>query len=98
MNPLFQALNGANNPAMNPAGQSAAPMVGGPLGAFNSVLQRARQIASGFSNPVQMVRNYFPDVPDDISGNPEQIIGWLQQTGRVDPQTVQTVRQMMGGR
>ena len=68
----------------------------GPFGALNSVFQRANQLASSFQNPQQMVQQYFPDAPAEVAGDPDQLIGWLQQTGRVSPQMVQMARQMMG--
>jgi len=108
MNPLFQALCGGFGAMQNGGRQNVQAMAGGLTGGFQgglqgglqggmqNILQRARQIASGFQNPQQFVRQYFPDVPADVSGDPEQIIGWLQQTGRVNPQMVQMARQLMG--
>lgn len=96
MNPLFQALNGAMGaPAANMS-QQPMPMQGGPLGALQNVMQRAQQIAGSFNNPQQIIQQYFPDAPAEIRGDPNQLIGWLQQTGKVNPQMVQMARQMMG--
>ena len=92
MNPLFQALTGG----MGMPGQNAMPMQGGPMGALQGAMGRARQLASMFQNPQQIVQRYFPDAPAEISGDPEQLVGWLQQTGKIDPQMVQMARQMMG--
>ena len=104
MNPLFQALCGGLGASQSGGQQNVQAMAGGLTGGFpgglqggmQNILQRARQIASGFQDPRQLVRQYFPDVPADVSGDPEQIIGWLQQTGRVNPQMVQMARQLMG--
>lgn len=96
MNPLFQALSKGSTPMQNTMGQTASPMMGGPFGALQGVVQRAQQIAGMFQNPQQMVQRYFPDAPAEVSGDPEQLIAWLQQTGRVNPQMVQTARQMLG--
>ena len=96
MNPLFQALQGGSVPAQIPGGQNVQPTAGGPLGALQSVLQRAQQIAGGFRDPQQFVKQYLPDAPAEIQGDPNQLIGWLQQTGRVNPQAVQMARQLMG--
>lgn len=95
MNP-FQAIMGRFNPLQASAGQTPMAMGGGPLSAIQATMQRAQQIASAFQNPQQLVRQYFPDAPAEVSGNPDQLIGWLQQTGRVNPQMVQMARQMMG--
>lgn len=95
MNP-FQAIMGRSAPVRQMAGQSAQPMMNGPLGALQGVMQRAQQIASGFQNPQQMVQQFFPDAPVDVRDNPDQLVNWLQQTGRVNPQMVQMARQMIG--
>lgn len=94
----FQAIMGGLGASSATNGQIPVPPMSGPFGALQGVMQRARQIAQSFQNPAQMVRQYFPDAPESISGDPEQLIGWLQQTGRVNPQMVQMARQMMGGR
>ena len=96
MNPLFKALTGGFNAPTGMAGQTPAPMMNGPFGAFNGVIQRAQQMASTLRDPQQLVRQYFPDAPAEVQSDPEQLIGWLQQTGRVNPQMVQMARQMMG--
>ena len=97
MNP-FQAIMGGSMPLQNAGGQMGQPMMGGPFGALQGVIQRARQIASGLQNPQQLVSQYFPDAPADVQGDPDQLLGWLQQSGRVSPQMVQMARQMTGGR
>ena len=71
-------------------------MPGAGMSAPQNVLQRAMQLAQSFRNPQQLVQQFFPDAPAEVSGNPEQLIGWLQQTGRVNPQMVQMARNMMG--
>ena len=93
MNPLFQALQGGTQtPQGNPM-QNMAMMANGPAG---GILGRMQQIAGMFQNPAQLVSKYFPDAPAEIQSDPEQLISWLQQTGRVNPQMVQMARQMMG--
>ena len=96
MNPFYQALMGKIAPPVAPTGQSVMPNMGGPFGALNGVMQRAQQLASSFQNPQQLVQQFFPDAPAEIQGDPDQLLGWLQQTGRVNPQMVQMARQMMG--
>jgi len=90
MNPLFQTLMGA----MPAQSQAPATVPGGPM---NGILERASRIMQSVQNPQQLVSQYLPGLPAEISGDPNQIINWMQQTGRVTPQQVQMVRQMMGG-
>ena len=97
MNP-FQAIMGGSTPMQTPAGQMGQPMMNGPIGALQSVMQRANQLAQSFQNPQQMVQQYFPDAPAEVQGDPDQLLQWMQQTGKVNPQMVQMARQMMGGR
>ena len=65
---------------------------------YQNVMNLARQM---MQNPQQAVMNAFPDLPQEIQGNPNQIMNWLQQNGRINPQMYQTANQlmhMMGGR
>ena len=93
MNPLFQALNGGARAVQSQMGQSAMVM---PQTGGNGIFGRMQQLAGMLQNPQQLVQKYFPDAPAEISGNPEQLLQWMQQTGKVNPQMVQMARQMMG--
>ena len=97
MNPC-QAIMGGSAPVQAPTGQMGQPMMGGPIGMLQGAIQRAQQLAQQFQNPQQMVQQCFPDAPAEVQGDPNQLLGWLQQTGKVNPQMVQMARQMMGGR
>lgn len=97
MNP-FQAIMGGSMSGQAPVGQMGQPMIGGPIGMLHGAMQRAQQLAQQFQNPQQMVQQYFPDAPAEVQGDPNQLLQWMQQTGKVNPQMVQMARQMMGGR
>ena len=97
MNP-FQAIMGGSAPMRTPTGQMGQQMMGGPIGMLQGAIQRAQQMAQQFQNPQQMVQQFFPDAPADVQGDPNQLLQWMQQTGKVNPQMVQMARQMMGGR
>lgn len=97
MNP-FQAIMGRFTAAPGNGGQIGYPQIGGPFGAVQGVMQRMRQLAGMFQNPQQMVQQYFPNAPDDVRNDPDALVNWMQQSGMVDPQTVQMARQMFGGR
>ena len=96
MNPLFQSLMGGLSPAVNQTMQQPSPMMSGPFGAMQGVMARAQQLANSFRNPQQMVQQFFPDAPAELSGNPDQLLQWMQQTGKVNPQMVNMARQMLG--
>jgi len=61
---------------------------------FQAVMQQAQQLAGRFTDPQQMVQQFFPNAPQDVRGNPEQLVNWLQQSGRCTPQQIQMAQQM----
>lgn len=95
MNPLFKALCGAVQPMQQPMANPIGMM---PNGGMGGILERVQQLANTMQNPQQLVARYFPDAPAEISGDPNQLLQWMQQTGKVNPQMVQMARQMIGGR
>lgn len=91
----FQAINGMTG-ADNPSGIQAMPqMTGGMQNGLSNVLTRAQELAKSFQNPQQLVSRFLPDVPTGIQNDPNQIINWLQQTGRVNPQMVQMAKSLI---
>lgn len=90
----FQAIMGQGMP-MQQAPQQAPQMMGGGMpGIFGQMQQLAQQ----FQNPQNLVQRFFPDAPAEVSGDPGQLLQWMQQTGKVNPQMIQMARNMMGGR
>ena len=61
---------------------------------FQAVMQQAQQLAGRFTDPQQMVQQFFPNAPQDVRGNPEQLMNWLQQSGRCTQQQIQMAQQM----
>lgn len=96
MNPLFQSLMGGLSPVRNQVMNQPSPMMNGPFGAMQGIMDRVQNLANSFRNPQQMVQQFFPDAPAEMSGNPEQLLQWMQQTGKVNPQMVNMARQMLG--
>lgn len=97
MNP-FQAIMGAFSPMQ---GGQTAQTPAAPGAGFNplqGLMGRVQQMAGMFQSPQQMVQRCFPDAPAEVQGDPEQLLNWMQQTGKVNPQMVQMARSMMGGR
>ena len=91
MNP-FQAIMGRFSPAQNQTA-SSSPMM--PNAGFGAILGRAQQLANTLQNPQQLVSRFFPDAPAEVTGDPDQLLAWMQQTGRVNPQMVQIAQQML---
>lgn len=95
MNP-FQAIMGRFGAQTPMGGQTPVQTPGGAFPAANSVIQRAQQLANSFRDPQQMVQQFFPDAPAEIRNDPNMLVDWLQQSGKVNPQLVQIARQMTG--
>ena len=93
MNPLYNLLTGGQNGLSQPAVPQMNNVPYGPMNGLQSVLDRARSM---MQNPQQALRQMVPGLPENIANDPNQIIGWLQQTGRISPQQIQTAQQLMG--
>lgn len=65
---------------------------------MQNVMSRANQLAKQFQNPQQLISRMIPGIPDGIRNDPNQILTWLQQTGKVSDQQIMMARQMMGQR
>lgn len=95
MNPV-QAIMGAFTHATGNGGQIGQPIMNGPFGALHGVLQSAQQLAGSLQNPQQLVNRFFPDAPVEVRNDPDALMNWMQQSGRVSPQMIQMARQMCG--
>lgn len=84
MNPLFNMLMGSQSgmPQMQPAQSQQMPV---------TPVSRANAIYQAMMNPAAFVRQAIPDLPPEISNDPNRILQYLQQTGRVTPQQIQQV-------
>ena len=83
MNPLYQQLAGGMQQPVQ------APM--NPFQKMGAVMQAMR-------NPQQFIKQSFPDIPDNISNDPNQILNYLQQTRGISNQQIQNLVSMYGGR
>lgn len=90
MNPLYDMLMG---------GQQAPqqPQMPQPTNAM-SPFQRIGMIRQAMANPAAFVKQQFPDIPDQIANDPNQILNYLQQTRGISNQQIQQLYGMYGGR
>ena len=98
MNPLFNMLTGGQNGPNLPVSPQMNNVPPTPINGLQSVIERARSM---MQNPMNAVRQFIPGLPENIANDPNAIINWLQQTGRVSPQQIQTaqqLQQMIGGK
>ena len=64
------------------------PMPMNPMQRMNMVMQAMR-------NPAAFVRQAFPDIPEGIQNDPNQILGYLQQTRGITDQQIQQIQAQM---
>lgn len=63
---------------------------------MQKIMGQANQMMQQFQNPQQLISRILPGVPAEIRNDPNQIISWLQQTGKITPEQIQQAQQMMG--
>ena len=82
MNPLYEQLaRGQQVPNMAP----------------NNPISRANAVMQAMQNPAEFVKKAFPDIPDNISNNPAQILNYIQRTRGISNQQIQGLIRMFGG-
>lgn len=83
MNPLYQSLMGCGMPMQQQTGFSGMR--------FQNPLQKMQYIMQAMQNPVAFVRQAIPDIPQEISNNPNQILQYLQQTRGISNEQIQQI-------
>lgn len=66
-----------------------------PLFNMIGAYQKVNQIMQTMQNPMAFVKQQFPDVPDNILNDPNQVLQYLQQTRNISNEQLQ---QLMGSR
>lgn len=90
-NPLYQQYFGGGVP-----GQGTSPSFLGQQAPMNP-MQKMMTVMQAMSNPVAFVKQHFPDIPDGIQNDPNQVFQYLQQTrSPVSDQQIQQAQQMAG--
>ena len=66
---------------------------------FQNPVQQAQYIMNAMRNPVAFIQEQFPDVPEDIRNNPNDVLNYLQKTrGNKLMQDIQRISVMSGRR
>ena len=63
---------------------------------MQNIMNRANMMMKQLQNPQQLVRQMMPGIPEEIQNDPNKIISWMQQNGKITEQQIQMARQMMG--
>ena len=66
-----------------------------PLFNMINAYQKVNQIMQSMQNPAAFVKQQFPDIPDNILNDPNQILQYLKQTRNISDEQIQ---QMTGSR
>lgn len=88
MNPLYQSLTGQQI-------ATSAPFSSGNR--FQDPIQRMQYIMQAMQNPAAFVRQAIPDIPHEISNDPNQILTYLQRTRGISNEQIQQIASSMAG-
>jgi len=77
-NPLYQMMNPQGAFQQNISGMQ-----------FQNPINKMQYIMQAMTNPAAFVKQHFPDIPDQISNNPNQILQYLMQTRGLTKQQIQ---------
>lgn len=84
MNPLYQmATGGFGGQPMMPQPQSGMQ--------FQNPIQKMQYIMQAMQNPAAVVRQRFPDIPQSIANDPNQILAYLQRTRGITDEQIRQV-------
>lgn len=84
-NPLYQMIMGGGMQP-NMGMQQSVQQMQQP-----SRMSMMMQAMQAMQNPVAFVKKAFPDIPPEIENNPNQILGYLQQTRGITNQDIQNL-------
>ena len=67
----------------------------GPFGNMQAVMQQAQQLQQAMQNSQRFVQQYFPDAPADAQNDPDKILQYLIDSGRITRQQINQILQML---
>lgn len=88
--PLYQMINGLQNNQSAPVQQTPQLQVSG-IPQFQNPVQKMSYIMQAMQNPGQFVREHVSGIPDQIAGDPNQILRLMQQSWGISNQQVQQI-------
>ena len=75
--------------------QASLPASAGPQ--FMNPAQKVAYVIQAMRNPAAFVRQQFPDIPDEISNNPDAILDYLQKTRGISTEQIQQLSGQLFG-
>ena len=85
MNPLYQQLMGNPNSQNSPVGNFSGAIQ------FQNPMQKMQYIMQAMTNPAAFIKQHFPDIPDNIQNDPNQILNYLKQSRGISDQQIQNL-------
>ena len=70
-------------------------MSGGPQ--FANPAQKVAYIMQAMRNPAAFMKQQFPDIPDNIVNNPEEVLSYLQRTRGISNEQIQQLSGQLFG-
>lgn len=61
---------------------------------FQNPIQKANYVMNAIRNPAAFVKEQFPDIPENIQNNPDEILRYLQQSRGISDQQIQQISGM----
>lgn len=94
---MGQSILGSLIPGMG-GGQTAqpAPQTSG-WPSFENPAQKVAYVMQAMRNPAAFVKQQFPDIPDEISNNPDAILEYLQRTRGISSAQIQQLSGQLFG-
>ena len=90
---MGQSIFGSMNPAPAMPAPTPQPQQMPGAGQFLNPFQQMQQVMSAMNNPAAFLKQRFPDIPNEIMNDPNQILQYLQQTrGRLTNEDIQRVQ------
>lgn len=82
--------------------QTPQQMSNSGIGQFSNPIQKVNYILQTMTNPGAFVKQAFPDIPDNMINDPNQIMNYLQQSRGISNKDIQDLNQQInllrGGR
>ena len=82
--------------------QTPQQMSNSGIGQFSNPIQKVNYILQTMTNPGAFVKQAFPDIPDSMMNDPNQIMNYLQQSRGISNKDIQDLNQQInllrGGR
>lgn len=75
------------------------PIMQQPSGmTFQNPMQKMQYIINAMTNPAAFVKQQFPDIPENIQNNPNEILRYLQQTRGISDEQIRQISGINGRR